>query len=108
MQVNMLEAKNRLSKLVKLAVAGEEVIIASNGEPQVRLVPCANPPGMRATVRLIGKPKPACWQPPSAASTCAKNMDSVSVGGNNRSRWTGSSSSRPSSIYGPMSTLKKA
>jgi prevent-host-death family protein len=47
MQVNMLEAKNQLSKLVKAAVAGEEVIIASHGEPQVRLVPCAASPGLQ-------------------------------------------------------------
>ena len=47
MQVNMLEAKNQLSKLVKAAVAGEEVIIASHGEAQVRLVPCAASPGLQ-------------------------------------------------------------
>ena len=46
MQVNMLEAKNQLSKLVKAAAAGEEVIIASNGEAQVRMVPCAASPGL--------------------------------------------------------------
>lgn len=46
MQVNMLEAKNQLSKLVKAAVEGNEVIIASNGEPLVRLVPCGNPQGL--------------------------------------------------------------
>ncbi len=41
MQVNILEAKNQLSRLVKAAAAGEEVIIASNGTPMVRLVPVA-------------------------------------------------------------------
>jgi prevent-host-death family protein len=39
MQVNVLEAKNRLSQLIKAAQAGEEVIIANRGEPVVRLVP---------------------------------------------------------------------
>ena len=39
MQVNMLEAKTQLSKLVERALAGEEVIIARDGEPAVRLVP---------------------------------------------------------------------
>lgn len=38
MQVNMLEAKNQLSRLVKAALAGEEVIIANHGVPVVRLV----------------------------------------------------------------------
>ena len=37
-QVNMLEAKNQLSKLVRAVVAGEDVVIASNGVPMVRLV----------------------------------------------------------------------
>ena len=46
MQVNMLEAKNQLSKLGKAAEAGDEVIIASHGEPLVRLVPCGSPPGL--------------------------------------------------------------
>ena len=46
MQVNMLETENQLSKLVKAAVEGNEVIIASNGEPLVRLVPCGTPHGL--------------------------------------------------------------
>ncbi len=41
MQVNMLEAKNQLSRLVKDALAGHDIVIASNGEPMVRLVPVA-------------------------------------------------------------------
>jgi prevent-host-death family protein len=39
MQVNILEAKNRLSQLVKSAQAGEEVVIANRGVPVARLVP---------------------------------------------------------------------
>jgi len=39
MKVNILEAKNQLSKLVKAAAGGEEVIIAGNGKPVARLVP---------------------------------------------------------------------
>jgi len=42
MQVNMLEAKNQLSRLVKAAQAGEEVIIANHGVPAVRLLPVAS------------------------------------------------------------------
>ena len=36
-KVNMHEAKSRLSQLVELAKAGEDVVIAKNGEPQARL-----------------------------------------------------------------------
>ena len=38
MQVNILEAKNRLSALIKAAQAGEDVVIANRGTPAVRLV----------------------------------------------------------------------
>jgi prevent-host-death family protein len=44
MQVNILEAKNRLSQLIKAARAGEEVVIANRGRPMVRLVPAEEPP----------------------------------------------------------------
>lgn len=37
----MLEAKNNLSRLVKESIEGEDVVIASNGKPMVRLVPVA-------------------------------------------------------------------
>jgi prevent-host-death family protein len=47
MQVNILEAKNRLSQLIKAALAGEDVVIANRGQPMVRLVPAekASPGG---------------------------------------------------------------
>jgi prevent-host-death family protein len=38
-QVGMHEAKTKLSKLVERAEAGEDVVIARNGKPVVRLVP---------------------------------------------------------------------
>jgi len=39
MRVNILEAKTRLSQLIKAVLAGEEVIIANRGEPVARLTP---------------------------------------------------------------------
>jgi prevent-host-death family protein len=42
MRVNILEAKNRLSRLIKAAQAGEEVIIANRGEPVARLMPAGS------------------------------------------------------------------
>ena len=44
MQVNIFEAKNRLSKLIKSVQAGEEVVIANRGEPVARLVPARQIP----------------------------------------------------------------
>jgi prevent-host-death family protein len=42
--VNMHEAKSQLSKLVKRANQGEDVIIACNGKPAARLVPIESSP----------------------------------------------------------------
>lgn len=38
MLVNILEAKNRLSQLIKAAQSGEDVVIANRGAPVARLV----------------------------------------------------------------------
>ena len=38
MQFTVLEASRRLSQLIRSAQAGEEVLIAENGEPVARLV----------------------------------------------------------------------
>jgi prevent-host-death family protein len=51
-KVNMLEAKNQLSRLVKVALEGEDVVIASNGEPMVRLVPVARKGRLRGWGKL--------------------------------------------------------
>lgn len=49
MQVNMLEAKNRLSSLVAAVERGEEVLLARNGVQVAKIVPCGQlpirPPG---------------------------------------------------------------
>jgi len=41
-QFGMHDAKTKLSQLVELAEAGEDVVIARNGKPVVRLVPVAS------------------------------------------------------------------
>lgn len=48
MQTNILEAKNRLSQLIKSAQSGEDVIIANRGEPVARLVPVRGKQGIKA------------------------------------------------------------
>ncbi|MGI9047276.1 MAG: type II toxin-antitoxin system Phd/YefM family antitoxin [Burkholderiales bacterium] len=49
MQVNMLDAKNRLSSLVVAAEQGEEIILARGGIPVARIIkyekPKVKPPG---------------------------------------------------------------
>ncbi len=43
MQVNMLEAKNALSRLVAAAERGEDVILARDGKPVAKIVPYQAP-----------------------------------------------------------------
>lgn len=54
MQINMLEAKTQLSKLIERALAGEEIVIARAGKPTVKLVPVVQVPD-RKPGRLRGK-----------------------------------------------------
>lgn len=44
---NIHEAKSQLSRLIEMAVAGEEVIISKAGKPMVRLVPYYTEQGPR-------------------------------------------------------------
>jgi len=45
--VNVHEAKTNLSKLLRRVEKGEEIVIARDGEPVVRLVPFARRPRRR-------------------------------------------------------------
>jgi len=51
-QVNIAEAKAKLSELIDRALAGEEIVLARAGKPLVRLVP-VNRPALR---------KPGAWR----------------------------------------------
>jgi len=53
--VNMHQAKSSLSRLVERAVSGEDIVIARNGEPLVRLVPVPKTSKQRVPGRLKGK-----------------------------------------------------
>lgn len=52
-QVNIHEAKTQLSKLVELAEAGQEIVLARAGKPVARLVPL-DQPRVRQSGRLKG------------------------------------------------------
>ncbi|MBC7646191.1 MAG: type II toxin-antitoxin system prevent-host-death family antitoxin [Pseudopedobacter sp.] len=60
MQVNMHEAKTRLSQLVEKAEQGEEVLIARGGKPVARLVALEIPPVLE---RPLGLLKPVALEP---------------------------------------------
>jgi prevent-host-death family protein len=53
---NIHNAKTNLSKLIERAEAGEEVVIARNGKPVVRLAPLEQPPKSDIPRRPDGLP----------------------------------------------------
>ena len=54
-QVNIYEAKSKLSKLINQVIAGEEVIVAKSGKPVVRIVPFEKPAQNRKPGSAKGK-----------------------------------------------------
>jgi prevent-host-death family protein len=66
--VNMHQAKTSLSRLVERALAGEEILIARNGEPLVKLVPVPKERKPRVPGRLKGK----VWMGPDFEFTDAE------------------------------------
>ncbi len=53
MEVNVHHAKTHLSKLIAAAESGEEVVIARNGKPAVKLI-LAAPPVRKPRKHLLG------------------------------------------------------
>lgn len=53
--VNMHQAKTSLSRLVERALAGEDIVIARNGQPLVKLVPVPKERQPRVPGRLKGE-----------------------------------------------------
>lgn len=70
MKVNMLEAKTQLSRLVEAALQGEEVVIARDGEPMVRLVPVAREAGLTGwgSLRKLARGVDAAFTPEADAA----------------------------------------
>lgn len=58
--VNMHQAKSSLSRLVERALAGDDIVIARNGEPLVRLVPIRT----EREPRIPGRSKGRVWIAP--------------------------------------------
>ncbi|WP_081618698.1 MULTISPECIES: type II toxin-antitoxin system Phd/YefM family antitoxin [unclassified Thioalkalivibrio] len=61
--VNVHEAKTHLSRLLKRAHDGEEIILAKSGRPYARLVPLASPPLQRQPGRITGQVEDAFFEP---------------------------------------------
>jgi antitoxin (DNA-binding transcriptional repressor) of toxin-antitoxin stability system len=64
-QVNVHVAKTHLSRLIAEVCAGEEVIIARDDKPMVRLVPVEPPPNTRRFGSMAGlaRTDDCFWEP---------------------------------------------
>jgi prevent-host-death family protein len=60
MEVNVHHAKTHLSKLIAAVESGEEVVIARNGKPAVKLV-IATPPVHKSRKHLLGSGIGKLW-----------------------------------------------
>jgi prevent-host-death family protein len=67
MEVNIHHAKTNLSKLIAAAESGEEVIIARNGKPTVKLV-LVTPPIRKSRKHLLGSGIGKLWMADDAFS----------------------------------------
>jgi antitoxin (DNA-binding transcriptional repressor) of toxin-antitoxin stability system len=75
MQCDLLEAKSQLSKLVQAALAGDDVIIANNGVPVVRLVKVGVHGVARKPGAWAGLPKAkADWDAPAINRAIGKAL----------------------------------
>ncbi len=64
---NIHAAKTNLSKLIERAEAGEEVVIARNGKPAVKLTPVAEPaPSKRKKGSWLGSLRGQIWIAPGS------------------------------------------
>lgn len=72
-QFNVAEAKARFSELVQKAISGEEIVIAKDNRPLLKLVPLAAP----ARKRKPGTAKGRVWIAPDFDRTPADFDDYV-------------------------------
>jgi prevent-host-death family protein len=54
-KINIYEAKTKFSKLIKQAMAGQEIIIAKSGKPVAKLIPFGKPVAERIPGSAKGK-----------------------------------------------------
>lgn len=69
--VNVHEAKTHFSRLLELAHAGQEIILAKAGKPYARLVPLPATTGKRQPGRLAGHLEEAFFAPLPEAELAA-------------------------------------
>ncbi len=86
-----------------------EIIVSGRRLRALQYPPVSVLPGFRPPItRLTMASSTTCRQLPSADNAWARNIDKVSVGGNSRSRCSGSNASTRSNSCGTLSRLNIA
>ncbi|MCW8060831.1 type II toxin-antitoxin system Phd/YefM family antitoxin [Agrobacterium tumefaciens] len=75
MKVSVTDAKGQLTELVRLAEAGDEVILTRRGHAAVRLVPVAAPPTAMARRALMEKIRAAGAAKAQPGPDAARSQD---------------------------------
>lgn len=75
MQVNITEAKAKLSQLGELAWEGEEIVIAKAGKPYLQLTPYREEAAVAKKPRQLGRLKGQIWIAPDFKETPQEIID---------------------------------
>ena len=71
----MSDAKGQLTELVRLAEGGDEVVLARQGQPVVRLVPVKTMPTVEERRRVLAEVRAAGWAAASPGPSAARSQD---------------------------------
>ena len=75
MRISVTEAKRQLSKLVRRAEAGDDVVLTRHGEATVRLVPIQPQPDPKARRALIEAVQSAARSKRTEGASAARSQD---------------------------------
>jgi prevent-host-death family protein len=75
MRITVTEAKSQLTELVRLAEAGEEVILTRHGQPTVRLVPIRSVPDRPTRRAILEAARKAGAAKATAGPSAARSQD---------------------------------
>jgi prevent-host-death family protein len=75
MRISVTDAKGRLTELVRLAEAGEEVVLTRHGRPMVRLAPIQSRPDAKARRLILERVRASGSAKAAAGATAARSLD---------------------------------
>jgi prevent-host-death family protein len=80
MQFNVLDARNRLSRLIDAAIDGEDVVIAKRGKPAVRLVRVEHEAALGSSERIAAALERLVAERPMSDADAAAEIAEIKQG----------------------------